>query len=163
MKIQTLSKTKFILHNGENLPASTLGYTDSGLASAELITSDYFLIRQTGTGIWHTMLQSKKVASTTVEPGARLLIQLINRRKKYRFIRSSNWRLRFSLYHMNGEEMLALLPRVNWQKESHDFILQLNEEYEKECDSFLILQALHCANLCLSMMNGGKVPVLINI
>ena len=163
MKIQTLSKTKFVLHTGENQPAATLGYTDSGFLGAELITCDNFLIRQTGTGSWHTMLQTKKVASTTIEPGARFLIQLVNRRKKYRFTRSSNWRLRFSLYHQNGEEILALLPRVNWQKESHDFILQMNEEYERECDSFLILQALHCANLCLSMMNGGKVPALINI
>lgn len=163
MKIQTLSKTRFILQKGENQPAAFLDYTDTGLAGAELITTHYFKIRQTGTGIWHTLLQASKIAKTTIEPGARMLIQLISRRKKYWLTRSSNWRLRFSLYHQNGEEMLALLPRVNWQKESHDFVLQLNEEYENECDSFLILQALHCANLCLSMMNGGKVPALINI
>jgi hypothetical protein len=52
---------------------------------------------------------------------------------------------------------------VNWQKESHDFILQLNDEFEAECDPFLILQAVHCANCSLSMMTGGKVPALIGI
>jgi hypothetical protein len=121
------------------------------------------MIRQTGTGIWYTLLHSKKMAKTSIEAGARIIVQLISGRKQYRFTKSSGWRLRFTLFHHNGEEMLSLLPRVNWQKESHDFTLQLNEEYERECDSFLILQALHCANLCLSMMNGEKVPALINI
>ncbi len=163
MKIQTISKTKFILQQAIPQPAATLEYTDTDFKGAELFTDESYLIRQTGTGIWHTLLHSKKMAKTSVEAGARIILQLISGRKQYRFTKSSGWRLRFTLFHHNGEEMLSLLPRVNWQKESHDFTLQLNEEYDKECDSFLILQALHCANLCLSMMNGGNVPALINI
>ncbi len=85
------------------------------------------------------------------------------RRKKYYFRKSQNLKLRFSLFNKENEELLTIIPSLNWHKKSHDFILQINEEFEKECDPLLILQALHCANCSLSMMTGGKVPALVSI
>jgi hypothetical protein len=52
---------------------------------------------------------------------------------------------------------------MNRDKQLHDFILQLNVDFEKECNAFLILQALHYASCSLSMMTGAKMPALVSI
>ena len=52
------------------------------------------------------------------------------------------------------EEMLAFLPTANWKIHSYNYGLQLNDELIKETDSFIILQALHCAVCSMAMMNG---------
>jgi hypothetical protein len=98
-----------------------------------------------------------------VETGGIISLRLPVKKRKYFFKKSSGWRLRFSLTNKDSEDLLTILPHVNWQKESHDFILQVNEEFESECDSFLILQAVHCANCSLSMMTGGEVPALVSV
>jgi len=90
MKIQTISKTKFILQQAITQPAATLEYTDTDFKGAELFTDESYLIRQTGTGIWHTLLHSKKMAKTSVEAGARIILQLISGRKQYRFTKSGS-------------------------------------------------------------------------
>jgi hypothetical protein len=110
-----------------------------------------------------TELKARAKSRIKTEAGGLMSIAIPGNQKKYLFKRSSGWKLRYFLLNGDGEELLSILAKVNWQKKSHDFILQVNEEFEKECDSFLILQALHCANCSLSMMNGGKVPALVSI
>jgi hypothetical protein len=130
---------------------------------AEIHIENTYTILRGGTGSWITCEGNKTIARIKVEPGAQISIKVECRKKKYLFKKSAGWKLRFSLQNKEGEELLTLLPSVNWVKEAHEYALQLNEEFEEECDSFLILQAVHCANLSMSMMTGGKVPALISI
>lgn len=142
-------------------------YNSSDFEYAEIESEGNFLLNKKTTGIWVTTIirhNIEKVKSRVkVEPAGFISVQLTGKKRKYYFKKSANWKLRFLLANREGEELLSLIPLVNWQKESHDFILQLNEEFEKECDPFLILQAVHCANCTLSMMTGGKVPALVSI
>jgi hypothetical protein len=59
------------------------------------------------------------------------------------------------------EEMVAFLPTANWKLHSYNYVLQLNSEYIKETDRFVILQALHCAVCSMAMMNGGITSAVV--
>ncbi len=98
-----------------------------------------------------------------METGGTMSMRGFYKRKKLIFKRPANFKLRFSLFNAEGDDIITLIPSVNWKKQSYDFILQLNEEFEKECNALLILHTLHCANCSLSMMHGGNVPALISI
>lgn len=167
MTIETVNKNTFQLMNEHNTAVATIIYTNSSFAKASLQTSEYFLLNCTGTGIWVTVQEKDRIKKTKtrmkVESGGIISLNLVYKRKKYLFKKSAGWKLRFSLVNLDGEELLTIIPSVNWEKESHDFILQLNEEFEDICDSFLILHAVHCANCSLSMMTGGAVPALVSI
>jgi hypothetical protein len=163
MTIQTLHKTLFALETAEKIVLARLAYQDNDFRMAEIQMEKTYTIIPGGTGSWITSDRNKTIARIKVEPAAQISIRVVFRKKKYLFKKSAGWKLRFSLQNMEEEELLTLLPSVNWVKESHDYALQLNEEFEQECDSFLILQAVHCANLSMSMLTGDKVPVLISI
>jgi hypothetical protein len=165
--IHTISKKKFELKNTEQIVIGSIEYPDAGFSEGILFVADYFQLQLISTGMWVTIFNEetaeKIMTNIKVEAGGTMSIRKFYKRKKYIFKKSTNWKLRFSLFNAFGDELLTLIPTLNWEKESHDFILQLNDEFEKECDSFLILQAIHCANCSLSMMTGGKVPALISI
>lgn len=163
MTIQTLHKTHFALETDPGVFTAELVYQHTDFRMGEIVMHKSYTMTTGGTGVWLTGYGGKTIARIKVEPGARISIRVECRKKKYLFKKSAGWKLRFSLQNKEGEELLTLLPSVNWAKEAHEYALQLNEEFEEECDSFLILQAVHCANLCMSMMTGGKVPALISI
>jgi hypothetical protein len=167
MTIATLNKKTFELLDETKVVLARLVYTNNAFDDAKIETDGNYLLNVIATGTWITHLAidgSGKIKSKIrVETGGVISVRIINKKKKYLFKKSSGWKLRFSLTNKDGEDLLTLIPNVNWQKESHDYILQMNEEFEKECDSFLILQAVHCANCSLSMMTGGKVPALVSI
>jgi hypothetical protein len=167
MTINTINKKLFELLNKSAVPAARIMYTNSAFTNAIIETGEKYILNSIATGVWVTHLSndnSVKIKSKIrVEAGGVISVRLPVAKRKYFFKRSAGLRLRFSLANRNGDDLLTLIPNVNWQKESHDYILQLNEEFDKECDSFLILQAVHCANCSLSMMTGGKVPALISI
>lgn len=167
MTINTINKKIFELLDDNKMAVARLTYTTSAFDDATIETEEKNLLNGIATGIWVTHLcndNSVKIKSKIrVETGGVISISLPGKKRKYFFKKSTGWRLRFYLTNKDGEDLLTIIPVVNWQKESHDYILQLNEEYEKECDSFLILQAVHCANCSLSMMTGGKVPALISV
>jgi hypothetical protein len=164
MTIATLNKKTFELLDETKVVLARLVYTNNAFDDAKIETDGNYLLNVIA---WITHLAidgSGKIKSKIrVETGGVISVRIINKKKKYLFKKSSGWKLRFSLTNKDGEDLLTLIPNVNWQKESHDYILQMNEEFEKECDSFLILQAVHCANCSLSMMTGGKVPALVSI
>lgn len=145
----------------------SIEYKNTNYSEGEILLADKFNLQQIATGIWVTVFNGggaeKIMTNIKVEPGGTMSIRKFYKRRKYSFKKSTNWKLRFSLFNVDGDELLTMVPTVNWKKESHDFNLQLNEDFEKECDSFLILQALHCANCSLSMMQGGSVPALISV
>jgi hypothetical protein len=167
MTIYTVSKTHFELKNPDEAVIGSILYGNTAFNEAVIRLDDSFGLQLLSTGVWVTLFNNKGkekiVATIKVEAGGTMSVQKINKRKKYFFKKSANWKIRFSLFNKEGDELLTIIPAVNWEKESHDFVLQLNEEFESECDSFLILQALHCANCSLSMMTGGKVPALVSI
>lgn len=167
MTIHTVNKKNFELLTERNIIAAKLIYTNNAFDNALIEIEENYLLTGMTTGIWTTYVSAEKngkmKSRIRVEMGGVMSIGLLSKRKKYFFKKSTGWKLRFSLINKEGEDLLTLIPAVNWQKESHDFILQLNEEFEKECDSFLILQAVHCANCSLSMMTGGQVPPLVSV
>lgn len=167
MTIYTTNKTHFELKNQEEVAIGSIAYSNTAFNEGKLKLEDNYSLQLVSTGVWVTLSSNKGkekiVAAIKVEAGGTMSVQKINKRKKYFFKKSANWKIRFSLFNKEGDELLTIIPAVNWEKESHDFVLQLNEEFESECDSFLILQALHCANCSLSMMTGGKVPALVSI
>jgi hypothetical protein len=167
MTINTINKKNFELLDEQKTAVARLIYTSSAFDDALIEAGESYLLNGITTGIWITHVSKgndgKTKSKIRVEMGGVMSISILSKKRKYFFKKSTGWKLRFSLINKEGEDLLTIIPNVNWKKESHDFILQLNEEFEKECDSFLILQAVHCANCSLSMMTGGKVPALISI
>jgi hypothetical protein len=167
MMIHTINENQFELKNDMGVVSGSLAYENSTFSRANMLLKEIYSISGNGTGIWEvyrdTEVKARAKSRIKTEAGGLMSIAIPGNQKKYLFKRSSGWKLRYFLLNSDGEELLSILAKVNWQKKSHDFILQVNEEFEKECDSFLILQALHCANCSLSMMNGGKVPALVSI
>jgi hypothetical protein len=167
MTIYTVTKKRFELKSIEGAFTGSIEYQDSGFRKGIVVLADTFNLLQIATGVWVTIFNDgvaeKIMTNIKAEAGGTMSVRKFYKRKKYSFKKSANWKLRFSLFNADGDELLTLVPAVNWEKESHDFNLQLNEDFEKECDAFLILQALHCANCSLSMMQGGSVPALISV
>jgi len=167
MTINTANKKSFELLDENNRAIARLIYTNNTFYNGIIETEEKYLLNGIATGIWETHLASESSKNQTskisVQTGGIISVRLLYKKKKFLFKKSTGWKLRFSLADKDGEDLLTIIPYVNWQKESHDYTLQLNEEYKKECDSFLILQAVHCANCSLSMMTGGSVPALISI
>jgi hypothetical protein len=167
MQISTINNIKFELENPEGDDKAILQYEDISFNKGEIRMGESYSLQQIAIGTWAISLllngDEKLVSTVKTETGGSMSITKFYRRKKYYFKKSQNLKLRFSLFNKDNEELLTIVPSVNWQKQSHDFILQINEELEKECDGLLILQALHCALCCLSMMTGGEVPALVSI
>lgn len=167
MTISTINNKTFELLDESGGIAARLVYANSAFTDALLSTPEKYIVNSIGTGTWITHLAEEKSgrlrSKIRVETGGVISMRLMHKKRKYLFKKSAGWKLRFSVVNHEGEELLSLIPQVNWAKVSHDYILQLNDEYESECDSFLILQAVHCANCSLSMMTGGEVPALISV
>jgi hypothetical protein len=167
MRIHTISNIKFELEGSENGKKATIQYEDISFNKGEIKAEENYSLKLAATGTWAVSLllkdDEKLISTIKTETGGSMSITKFYRRRKYYFKKSQNLKLRFSLFNKDSEELLTIVPSVNWQKQSHDFVLQINEEFEKECDPLLILQALHCALCCLSMMTGGEVPALVSI
>jgi hypothetical protein len=167
MHIHTISNIEFELEETGAGKTAAIQYDDITLNKGILLAKENYSLKLIATGTWAIALilkdEEKLVSTIKTETGGGMSITKFYRRKKYYFKKSQNLKLRFSLFNKDNEELLTTVPSVNWQKQSHDFVLQINEEFEKECDRLLILQALHCALCCLSMMTGGEVPALVSI
>lgn len=167
MTVNTVNNRTFELLNENKEVIARLIYNNHLFDDAVIEMAEKYMLNGITTGTWVTILandRSGKIKSTIrVETGGIITLRLVSKKKKYFFKKSAGWRLRFSLSTKENEDLLTIVPNVNWQKESHDYILQLNDEFEKECDALLILHAVHCANCSLSMMTGGKVPALVSI
>ena len=167
MQLLSVSNTKIRLLDSQQQLAGELIYKDGSMREASLQVTDNFAIRYAGTGKWESFRLSggkeSLVSRIKVNRGAVMELGFPFRRKQYRFKRSGAWRLRFVLLNKQGEELMGLLPTINWKKMIHDFTLQVNDEFREECSSLLILHAVHCANCWMSMMNGGPVPALVSV
>lgn len=143
-----------------------LQYENILFKNGQLSAEKNMLLENTATGIWKsftaTATDKKLWAELKVSTASTIAIKITGQKSKYRFKRTGGWKARFILLNKDGEELMALLPHINWQKQTYSFVLQLNDEFEQECTPVLILHTLHCACCSLNMLNGA-VPVLINV
>jgi hypothetical protein len=166
MQIVTHNLLHYGIEDG-TLQIANILYEDSSFAKAIIEKEEKFSILQISTGTWvfqFTENDVEKIMYTIrTQPAGSMVITTFYHRKKYQLKRSQNHKLRFSLFNLKNEELLSILPVIDWQKSLPQLTLQLNEEFDKECDVFLILQSLHCTLCSMSMMLGGNVSALISI
>lgn len=160
MKINSTGRTAYALQNEDGSFAGSLSYTDNSLFEALLKCGETFYSIEKKDGSWSTTNKKneKKTATAKVKMGG--TIELVINGQHYIFKKPLNWKLRFVLLNAEKEEVLGLLPQINWNKKCYDFVLQLNDELINESGSFVILQALHCAICSMAMINGTLVPMV---
>lgn len=167
MQIISDSNNCFTLKDAKGNIEGQLVYEDKQLSKGEIRTDKTWQLESTAVGLWISFLNNKnkttKLAAIKVVTGGVISLQFSNRKSKYRFKKTGSWKLRFVLLNKEEDELLALLPGINWQKKTYEFTLQVNDEYKEECNPVLILHAVHCAICSLSMITGGSVPALISL
>jgi hypothetical protein len=145
---------------------AVLQYESNLFKKCEINAGKKILLENTATGIWKSYAEEgstkKQWAELKVSTASTISVKITGQKSKYRFKRTGGWKARFILLNKDGEELMALLPQINWQKQTYGFVLQINDEFEQECTPVLILHTLHCACCSLNMLNGA-VPVLINV
>ncbi len=160
MKVITTGRTAYALQNEDGSFAGSLTYTDNSLAEALLKCKDDFFSIEKKDGSWSTTTKQNEERTAIVKVIMGGTIELAINGQQYHFKKPLNWKLRFVLLNAEKEEVLGLLPQINWSKKCYDFVLQLNDELISESDSFIILQALHCAICSMAMINGTLVPMV---
>jgi hypothetical protein len=167
MTIETISNVHFELKNNKGDILGSIIYSDASFIKGVMYLGGELILECISLGAWATYINNgdvdKILANIKVELGGNISIRKFYGRKKYVFKKPTNWKTRFALFNNANDELLTLLPTINWLKESHDFSLQINDEVENDCDAFIILHAIHCALCSLSMMTGGEVPALVSI
>jgi hypothetical protein len=156
----------YSLFNTSGALVGELQYTDHTMQKGELVAGKKLILENTGTGLWKSFAISsarKKVfAEMKVTTGSVITLKQTGIKQFFRFKRTGGWKMRFVLLNKDSDELMAILPKINWLKNGHDYKIQLNEEYSPQCTTLLILHALHCANCSLQMLNGN-IPALLNI
>jgi hypothetical protein len=154
MKIISTGRTVYQLQNDDGSSAGCLTYLDSSFSEAMLSCGKEYFITKQAHGIWVTKETGTDVqqAMCKVKTGGTMALVINN--KQYVFKKPFSWKLRLMMLNDEKEEVLAFLPTANWKIHAYNYGLQLNDEFIKETDSFVILQALHCAVCSMAMMNG---------
>jgi len=163
MNIELISKNSYQLKDANGNFAGSLIYAGNSLLQANLLCDKEYSIATLKKGAWVTIDDDDQKELVICKVGILGKMELTVNDQHYIFKKPLGWKLRFVLLNADKEELLALLPVVNWKSHGYDFVLQLNEEYENETDSFIILQALHCAVCSMAMMNGVIVPTVITV
>lgn len=160
MRITTTGKFAYQLLHDDQSHAGALLYNDTLLSAGLLWAEKEYEIENIEAGVWITTEKGnkKRIASCLVEVDGKISLQTNS--KSYSFIKPVSWKPRFVLLNNHKEELVALIPSINWSKESCDFALQINETELDETGVFIILQALHCAVCSMAMLNGLVVPAV---
>jgi hypothetical protein len=161
MKIISTSRTVYQLQNDDSSFAGSLTYLDDSLNEAILSSDKEYIITKQTTGIWITKDKRTDLEAALCQVKIGGTINLVINNKEFIFRKPFSWKLRLSMLNTDKEELLAFLPIANWKILSYNYGLQLNDEFSKETDSFLILQALHCAVCSMAMMNGFIPPIVV--
>jgi hypothetical protein len=93
-------------------------------------------------------------ANITINHHSSMFLNLLEHGERWLFKRMGFWKTRFALINEQEEEILALLPKVNWQTCAYDFSVQLNDEFKPQLTPLISVICLHCAHYSLKMMNG---------
>mgnify|MGYP003437598618 CR=1 FL=1 len=105
----------------------------------------------------------EQVSVISLRPGGIIYLHYHPHRRRYIFRKSGKYGGRFDLLNRSKEEIITLLPNINWLQRGHEYSLQINEEHRNECTTLLILHTVHCANCLLGIINGSEVPALVDI
>ena len=143
--------------------AGSLIYKDAGFETAGIFTDTAYTLEKSGAGSWVTRKtgESGILATCTVELDGKISVH--HGSLSYSFVKPINWKPRFCLLNSQQEEVAAFIPTINWELDSCNFSLQLNEEFSTQTEAFLILQALHCAVCGMAMLNGLTIPAIGNL
>jgi hypothetical protein len=156
----------YSLFNNSGAVVGELHYVDHTMQKGEIIAGKTLILENTGAGLWRsfaTVSARKKVyAEMKVTTGSIITLKQTGIKQSFNFKRTGGWKLRFILLNKGKDELMAIIPKINWVKKGHDYKIQLNEEYGVQCTCLFILHALHCANCSLQMLNGN-IPALLNI
>jgi hypothetical protein len=161
MQIISNNKLAYTLQYDHGGIAGSLIYLDESLHEAMLsCDKEYLIVKQTN-GLWLTREtgSAAETAMCKVKIGGTMALLIGN--KQYIFRKPFNWKLRLIMLNTEKEEVLAFLPTANWKLHAYNYVLQLNSEFIKETDCFIILQALHCAVCSMAMMNGGITSAVV--
>ncbi len=159
MYIVTKSRTEYALFSNDNELQGILEYKSTSFREAEIKIKDenetIFLsskniLLDSVSSITNTI----QIATTKIGLSNAVVIHLIKQNKQYFFKKTGLWRIRFIVTNQKKEEIFALIPLISWTKNTHDYTIQLNEEYIEEITPLLLLHILHCANCVLNLMNG---------
>jgi hypothetical protein len=167
MHVTAVNHTHFLLrdHTGQTL-GELLYEKGAGREASLLAGNTTAILQYENTGRWTSFIpdqsRQKKMAEIRMRAGGQIVLHFVPKRKRYRFIRTGGFKARFVLLTKQGEELMGLLPEINWKNKAHEFKIQLNEELGEECSVLLILHVIHCACYYLGMLNGS-LPALVNI
>ena len=162
MRIISISRTVYQLQNDDGSSVGSLTYLDDSLSEAMLSCDKEYLITKQVTGTWITKEISTDIQTALCKVKIGGTMALVINNKQYVFKKPFSWKLRLKMLNSENEELLAFLPTANWKIHAYNYGLQLNDEYVKETDSFIILQALHCAVCSMAMMSGFMIASVIN-
>lgn len=162
MKIITTNRIAYTIQNESGIIDSEIAYKDNSLSYASLKCDNDLFVIEKKNGSWGTTNTKTQIKVSTVEVNIGGTMQLNIGTENYTFKKPLNWKMRLVLFNSDNEEILAILPKVNWSKKCYDFVLQINEELMPEFDRFIILQALHCAICSMAMMNGVLMPTVVS-
>ncbi|MBL0270730.1 MAG: hypothetical protein IPP99_19200 [Chitinophagaceae bacterium] len=163
MKLVTTGKMAYQLYLDDGHFAGSLIYKDACFDTAEIFTDSAYILEKSGAGNWVTRKNGEAMILVTswVELDGKISIQYGT--GMYSFVKPINWKPRFCLLNSQQEEVAAFIPTINWELNTCNFSIQLNEEFSNETEAFLILQALHCAVCGMAMINGLTIPAIGNL
>ncbi len=168
MQVVFRLENHFVLRQHSGLEEGSLIYADSNLKKATISSGERSAqISYEAPGKWesHSLQKGNTalLAEISLRPGGVIWLQYHLHRKRYTIRKNGKYSGRFDLLNRNKEELITLVPSINWVHRGHEYLIQLNEEYKNECSSLLILHAVHCTNCLLGIINGSAVPALVDV
>jgi hypothetical protein len=160
MQIISTSKTAYILKNENGYSTGSLTYLDNSLNQAMLSCGKEYNIIKESNGFWVTSEAATNLPAALCKVKIGGTITMVINNNHYIFKKPFSWKLRLMVLNAEKEEIMAFLPTANWKLHGYNYGLQLNDEILKETDSFIILQALHCAVCSMAMLNGFIPPIV---
>lgn len=161
MQIISTGNTSYVLTGPDGTIAGSLLYNNLDCGNGLLQCGPVYMIQNNEPGAW-TIAENMAAAPAAVcRVGIAGIIGIQTGSGSYVFKKPAGWKPRFALLNGENEELLAVLPVLNWENRTFDFMLQLNGDYKHLLDSFLILQAIHCAVCSMAMLNGRMVPAVV--
>ncbi len=141
-------------------------YANEKLENCKLIVDNVYCIKKTAQGVWsfYEMVgkKEKNIGEIKLAIGGVISILFLQPRKKFTVRRIGTFNSRFTLSNNKEEEIMSLIPNINWMKKEYEIVVQPNMDCIKHSTPFHILLATHCTISYLNMLNGTQ-PALINI
>ncbi len=168
MQILIKTANHYVLQDHEGQQCGELIYDNGDMTNAEIrVVGQLLEISYCKPGKWVSVRKGqgtvRKQFLAALRPGGTIYLTHCSRRRNYSVRKSGKYNGRFDLVNLKKEELLTIHPLINWKFRGHEYRIQLNEDYRPECSSLLILQAIHCVNCLLGIINGTTVPALVDI